>query len=124
MKPKLALVGDAALQFTAAANLGAPETQFVSVYNAGLGTLTWQAGSSAGWIVISPTRSIGLGTLTVTVNPHGLAPGTYSGFVTITNAGLSVAGVAAAQAESVTIPVTLVVLPPKQQEIYLPLVHR
>jgi YD repeat-containing protein len=64
-----------------------PISQSVTVSNTGSGTLTYTAQSSATWL----TATIGTGTmpdtLTVTVNPAGLASGVYSGTVKIVSPG-------------------------------------
>jgi len=124
--PRLALVGDASLFFATATNLGTPEPQFISVFNQGGATLAWEASASDPWIGLSPMRGSGIGTVGIHVNPAGLAPGLYSGLVTIANtsppadlrAGLS------ALPESVDIPVTMLVLPEEEWRVYLPLIRR
>jgi hypothetical protein len=124
--PRLALVGDASLFFATATNLGAPEPQFISVLNRGGATLAWEASASDPWIGLSPTRGSGIGTLAIAVDPAGLAPGLYTGLVTIINTSPPAdlrAGLAALP-ESVDIPVTMLVLPEKERKVYLPLVRR
>ncbi len=124
--PRLALVGDAALHFATAANLGPSEPQFISIFNSGDGALMWEASASAAWINLSPPNGSGVGTLSIAVNPAGWAAGVYSGTVTITNVSepARASSGQTALAESVNIPVTLLVLPPKEQKLYLPLVQR
>jgi hypothetical protein len=124
--PRLALVGDASLFFATATNLGAPEPQFISVLNRGGATLAWEASASDPWIGLSPMRGSGIGTLAIAVDPAGLAPGLYTGLVTIINTSPPAdlrAGLAALP-ESVDIPVTMLVLPEKERKVYLPLVRR
>ena len=69
------------------------------------GSFSWNAvalaGSSGTWLTISPASGSGNGTFTVTANPAGLQPGSYSGQVAISATGTSNAGL--------IIPVTLVV---------------
>jgi hypothetical protein len=83
-------------------------------------------GASDPWIGLSPTRGSGIGTLAIAVDPAGLAPGLYTGLVTIINTSPPAdlrAGLAALP-ESVDIPVTMLVLPEKERKVYLPLVRR
>ena len=120
--PRLALVGEAALHFATAANLSGPEPQFLSILNAGGGTLGWEASASAPWVLLDQTAGRGIGALAIRVSPAGLVPGLYSGSLVITN--VSLRGVQAALPESVTIPVTMLVLPPKEYRVYVPLVAR
>jgi len=60
-------------------------SQQVVISNAGIGTLTWQASSSASWLWCSPPSGTGTANLTVSIDPAGLAPGTYTGRITITS---------------------------------------
>jgi hypothetical protein len=124
--PRLALVGDAALFFATATNLGTPEPQFISVINSGGATLAWEASASTAWITLSPTRGSGIGTVSIQVNPGGLAPGLYSGLLNITNTSPAAYRQSSLSAlpESVDIPITMLVLPDKERAVYLPLVRR
>ena len=125
--PRLALVGDAALHFATAANRGAPPPQFVSVSNSGGGTLAWQAGATQPWITItvSATQGSGGGSIAVSINPAGLAPGRYTGRVSLTNISRPAGELAmAALPETVEIPITLLAFPLKQHELNLPLIGR
>jgi hypothetical protein len=118
--PRLTIVGDAGLNFVAATNLGSPQSQFVSIYNRAGGTLTWEAQATPPWITLNPTGGSGIGTLDINVNPEGMAAGPYTGTITITNTS----GPALGLPESVGIPVRMVVLPPKEHRLYLPVVER
>lgn len=120
--PRLALVGEAALHFATAANLSGPEPQAISILNAGGGALDWEARASASWILLDQSAGRGIGALTIRVSPAGLGPGLYSGSLVITN--VSLRSVQAALPESVTIPVTMLVLPPKEHKVFIPLVAR
>lgn len=124
--PRLALTGDAALRFAGAANLAAPPPQFVSMWNTEGGALAWQAAASAPWIRLSPASGSGAGAFAIAIEPAGMAPGRYTGAITVTNttARASAQSAMAAQAEEASIPVTMLVLPPKASQLYLPLVSR
>jgi uncharacterized protein (TIGR03437 family) len=65
-----------------------PVTQTVEIANAGAGTFGWTAAAATlaggSWLSVSPTTAAEPGTLRVTVDPTGLAPGAYVGSVTIT----------------------------------------
>lgn len=83
------------LQLTSGAATG-----YIPVRNGGSGVLTWNASTSSSFLRLSPAQGVNNGTIRVDANTASLAPGTYSGSVTI-DGGL----VAGAR----TIPVTLVV---------------
>lgn len=63
--------------------------QEVWVHNSGDGTLNWQAGDNAAWLTCSPASGTNNGIITVSVNPSGLAPGVYTGTISITDANAS-----------------------------------
>jgi len=117
--PDCAIVGDCdpvppklsstitALQFTLQTGAGYQVVN-VAISNSGGGTMPWLAsvsytGSSSGWLSISPSQGVNNGTIQTVVLPRNLAPGTYTGTLTV-NAG-AVAG-------ELTIPLTLVVTAP------------
>ena len=93
----------ASLSFTATAG-AAPPPQTVSLTCSGA-TAQFQAAatSNGAWLSISPSGGTTPGTLTVSVNPSGLAAGSYTGSI---NATASQCGAAPA------LPVTLTVNPP------------
>jgi len=124
--PRLALAGEATMQFTGATNLGPGAPQSLLIFNDGGGTLNWTAEASAPWIVLGDNAGEDSALLDVNVNPQGLMPGTYSGVVTITNQSL-IARVLQPDSllpEQATIQISLQVLPPQQQELYLPMIRR
>jgi len=55
-------------------------------------TFTAKASSSASWLSVAPTGGTTLTTLSVSVNPAGLMPNTYTGNITITAPGASNSG--------------------------------
>ncbi len=59
--------------------------QSIYVNNSGNGELNWLAHSNSDWLNITPLSGSNSGTITVTVNPFGLPPGTYSSTITITD---------------------------------------
>jgi hypothetical protein len=62
-----------------------PTGQTVSVSNSGGGTLNWTAGVDTTWLAISPASGAGPSMITVSVDATGLAAGTYSGSVTVSD---------------------------------------
>ena len=96
------------VSFTASQGSGAL-TQQLHVLNTGGGSLSFTAAattsSGGSWLSISPANGTATpsspASLTVTATPGSLAPGTYSGTVTVTGAG-----------SSINIPVTLSVSAP------------
>jgi len=79
------LLANSQIQFSYAAGGSPPPPQFIAISNAGGGTLTWSAAPNAAWITTSATPS----TLTVSVNPTGLAAGVHQGSISITSSGAS-----------------------------------
>lgn len=66
---------------------GALPTQTVNLTNAGAGTLSWTAAPDTSWLAVSPSSGTAPSTLTITINPAGLIPGSYSGSVTVSSPG-------------------------------------
>jgi hypothetical protein len=54
---------------------------------AGAGTLAWTAGADQPWIGVSPVAGLAPSTLSVDIDPSGLAAGTHSGTVTVSSPG-------------------------------------
>jgi hypothetical protein len=82
-------VTPASLTFSAQAGGNAPAAQSLSVTSNGAQVgLSATASTSSGdnWLSVAPASSTTPSTLNVSVNPAGLAAGTYSGTVTITGA--------------------------------------
>jgi len=67
------------------------EPQWFTVSNGGGGTLNWTVTADQGWISFTPASGTDSGVVTVTVDPSGLAVGTYNGTVSVSdpNAGNS-----------------------------------
>jgi uncharacterized protein (TIGR03437 family) len=80
-------VSPAALAFAYIQNGTAPPAQTLQV--AGSQNFTAIAATSSGgtWLAVTPASGTNNATLSVTVNPAGLAPGTYDGTITVTPAG-------------------------------------
>jgi uncharacterized protein (TIGR03437 family) len=85
-----------------------PESQRVVIITPGA-TLTFTATTSASWLSVTPSSGSANNSLTVTVNPAGLGPGTYDENITLTPSG-------AGNAPRV-IPVRLIVNPAASQSI-------
>src|SRR5262249_39631240 len=66
-----------ALSFTAQQGGANPAAQTVTISNTG-GPLSWSASENAAWLTLSPASGSGTGTLAASVNPAGLATGTYN----------------------------------------------
>jgi len=76
----------ASLSFSHSIGGAAPPSQSVVIIAVGA-TLTYTASTSASWLSVSPTSGPVSTTLTVSVNPAGLAAGTYNGIITLTPSG-------------------------------------
>jgi len=67
-----------------------PATASFVIQNTGGGTLSYSLATGATWLSVSPTNGTSTGaanTITATMNPSGLAPGTYTSTITATAAG-------------------------------------
>ncbi len=82
----LLTVSPSSLSFAAAEGSAAPPGQQLAVGNGG-GVLDWQVTTTDAWITVLPSSGVGPATVTVVTTPSGLAPGSYSGSVTVTAAG-------------------------------------
>jgi uncharacterized protein (TIGR03437 family) len=82
--PPIVSATPTSLTFSYRAGSATPSAQTVSVGGNG-GTLNFSAtpSSTGNWLQVSPTTGTTPGTLSVTVNPSGLAPGTYNGAITV-----------------------------------------
>jgi uncharacterized protein (TIGR03437 family) len=94
------VVSPTTLSFTSV-NGSIPATQTFQITNTGGGTLTWTATSSATWLTVSASSGTAPSTITVSINPAGLAVGTDNGTIQITASG--------ATGSPVTVAVTLTV---------------
>jgi hypothetical protein len=59
----------------------------VTITNEGAGALLWSASSSPAWLSVTPSSGTAQSSLSVLVNPAGLAAGSYSGNVIVAAAG-------------------------------------
>ena len=85
--PPSLLASPQSLSFSAFLSLPNPPSQTISIYNQGSGVINWTAKSSATWLTVSPASGTTPASLSVSVNPSGLAAGNYSGTLTITGSG-------------------------------------
>ncbi|MCX6578957.1 MAG: M20/M25/M40 family metallo-hydrolase [Candidatus Aminicenantes bacterium] len=63
--------------------------QEVWIHNSGGGTLNWQTGDNAAWLTCAPASGTNNGIITVSIDPGGLAAGTYTGIISITGTNAS-----------------------------------
>src|SRR5207302_6734786 len=59
----------------------------LAIINSGQGVLSWTATDDTTWISLSAPSGTGSDTITVTLDPSGLAPGTHKGNVIVTAPG-------------------------------------
>lgn len=106
--PKLA-VNPTSMSFTAQAGGKPPAGQTIAMVSTG-GALGFRVttGSSAAWLSATPTDGLTPGSITVSVNPSGLAAGTY-------NSSVSIAANEADNSPRI-VPVTLVVTPAESRK--------
>ena len=89
----------------------AKKTKTLNVTNTGGGTLSWTATPDTTWLSAVPGGGTGAGSITVTLNPAGLASGTHTGHVTVTSVG--------ATGSPAQITVTFTITPPPQLSVTL-----
>jgi len=87
--PSTIAISPGSLQFSYTVGGAAPASQSIQITNSGSGTLAWSATANASWIALSSSSGTAPSTLTVSVSPNGLAPGSYSGTVQISSTGAS-----------------------------------
>ena len=123
---KLAVVGSSELVFHNPTNLAPVDFDFLTILNLGAGTMDWEVQVSQPWIKVSQLSGQDDQPLLVQADPAGLPVGPHEGTLTIhtAQAASKVMSAQTAPQETVTISVTLVVLPVKMQEVYLPMVVR
>ena len=123
---KLAVVGSSELVFHNPINLAPVDFSFLTILNLGVGAMDWDVQVSQSWIKVSQLSGQNDQPLLVRADPTGLTVGLHEGTLTIRSSQPRLAGMLAPNAlqESVTIPVTLLVLPVKMVELYLPSVMR
>jgi uncharacterized protein (TIGR03437 family) len=85
--PPSLVVAPRSLTFNYTVGGAAPAAQGISITNAGGGTPAWSASASAAWVALSSASGTAPATLSVSVNPATLAPGTYTASVQITASG-------------------------------------
>jgi uncharacterized protein (TIGR03437 family) len=104
--PARLTVAPTSLSFSYQVGAAAPTAKTLDV-GATIGNTTFVAGaktdSDSKWLTVSPISATSPATLAVSVNPTGLAPGSYSGTITLTSADPAY--------PPVTVPVTLTVTP-------------
>ena len=86
--PMIAL-GNAQLAFAFVIGGLVPAAQTVSVANAGGGTLSWTATSTAGWLRVSPGSGTAPSSVAVSVDPAGLGVGLFNGGITVSSPGIA-----------------------------------
>jgi glucose/arabinose dehydrogenase/PKD repeat protein len=85
--PPALSVAPGTLSFTAAQGAPNPPAQSVAVSNSGGGSLSFTAGDDQSWLSVSPAGGTAPASVAVAVDATGLAPGSYTGTVTVTAAG-------------------------------------
>jgi len=76
------------VNFGAIRNGAVTPAEKVNVFNAGKGTLSWTAVSSAAWLSVSPGSGTNSGVLTIGIAQTNLSPGTYQGTITLSASGV------------------------------------
>jgi uncharacterized protein (TIGR03437 family) len=89
--PAAALVPTpASLSFSYQTGGSPPSSQAITISNPAAGSLNYTVASvSDSWLSVTPSTGTTTGTLTVSVSPQNLAPGSYTGSFTLTSPGIS-----------------------------------
>ena len=124
--PKLVLVNTNMVNFVAAVNFNPGNYEFIQILNFGGGNLNWNVTPSQRWIILSSLSGGENENLAISVDITGLLPGVYSGEILIQTFSVthSPSLESAAIQESVTVPITLVVSPAKQFDLYMPMIGK
>jgi subtilisin family serine protease len=99
----------AALSFSAIAGGVNPAGQTLSIHNTGTGVLEFSAATDLPWLTLSSRSGTAPASLTASVDSAGLAPGQYTGTVTVS--------APAAADPAVSVPVTLTLLSPPADRV-------
>jgi uncharacterized protein (TIGR03437 family) len=89
--PAAALVPTpASLSFSYQTGGSTPSSQAITISNPATGSLPYTVASiSDSWLAVTPSTGTTTGTLTVSVSPQNLAPGSYTGSFTLTSPGIA-----------------------------------
>ena len=87
-QPRIGL-SRAHLSFGAIAGGVSTSGQSLIISNTGGGSLSWTATANGAWIGVAPLSGTGTKVIQVSVNPTGLAAGSYSGLVTVSDPAAS-----------------------------------
>lgn len=85
LRPGEMSINRTVLNFGYAVGGSLPSPQSIAVSKEGIGALSWTAISDSGWINVEPPSGTGTGAIAVSVEFGGLAPGNYTGIVTVTD---------------------------------------
>jgi uncharacterized protein (TIGR03437 family) len=97
-QPQSIVLTQTGFQLTAITDGATPPTQSFSIVNGGTGAMNWTAAAqtvsgAAGWLSVTPTSgtttagSLTPSSVSISVNPQNLAPGTYYGLVQVAAPG-------------------------------------
>ncbi|HWB99185.1 MAG TPA: N,N-dimethylformamidase beta subunit family domain-containing protein [Bryobacteraceae bacterium] len=86
--PPSIVVAPTTLTFESTAGQSSPANQSLAISNGGSGTFSWTAATDAPWLSVSLASGSAPAATNVSINTAGLTPGTYTGHVTISAAGV------------------------------------
>src|SRR5262249_43970221 len=102
--PPILAITPQAFSFVAGQGGSVPDGQQVSITKTGGGTANWTATASAPWIVLDQQSGTAPSVVSISSMPGTLAPGTYTGSISISAPGAS--------NSPLTINITLTIQPP------------
>ena len=85
--PPVIVVSPTQMSFAAVSGQPNPPAQALSITNGGFGSIAWSASSNASWLSVAASGNTP-SSVNVSVDSAGLNPGTYSGAITISSAGV------------------------------------
>jgi phosphodiesterase/alkaline phosphatase D-like protein len=89
MGPVEIILNRTSLNFGSVGGSVTTRPQTLLINTSGGGTLNWAITKDAGWLTCSPDSGVGPGVVSVSVNPSGMAAGSYSATITVTDLNTS-----------------------------------
>jgi hypothetical protein len=87
--PPAIVLAPSTMTFVSVAGQAAPSPKTLTITNGGYGALSWTAGTDASWLTVSSGSGSAPSSVNVSVNPTGLAAGTYTGHVNVSSSGVA-----------------------------------
>jgi hypothetical protein len=89
LPPPSITLAPSSINFLSVIGQPAPPAQLLAVTNGGSGNFSFTVSTDSPWLVVSPTSGSTSASISISVNPSGLAAGSYTGHVIVTASGIS-----------------------------------